>query len=252
MFQSSISNAPCFDASSEKRQVVSTKIQHLLLWKPLQEDAFVWLSKTITCLQSCAALWYIVLFPIVLLGCPTTLHLSDLYSPAHFSHIFLSSCSLLKPGDLFPTSVSPWSFKQIAKEKFNMPLRDNYQTVKLPHRSCWVITFPPSLFFFFSFKWNHQFLKPWQSTIPWCCSRSGFWMKTLKSKSCPLFCRFVIFLSEHFLFFCLVVSHTSFFLVLTFTQTAAQAICILGNYIQFVNRRWTLVELDFANRRNDI
>lgn len=77
-------------------------------------------------------------------------------------------------------------------------------------------------------------------------------MKTLKSKRCPLFCRFVIFLSEHFLFFCLIVSHTSFFLVLTFTQTAAQAICILGNYIQFVNQRWTLVELDFANRRNDI
>lgn len=170
-------------------------------------------------------------------------------------HISLTSFSLLVPCWSRVTSsplLSPWSFKQIAKEKFNMPLRDNYQTVKLPHRSCWVITFPPSLFFFFSFKWNHQFLKPWQSTIPWCCSRSGFWMKTLKSKSCPLFCRFVIFLREHFLFFCLVVSHTSFFLVLTFTQTAAQAICILGNYIQFVNRRWTLVELDFANRRNDI
>lgn len=40
------------------------------------------------------------------------------------------------------TAVSLWSFVKIAKEKFNMPLRDNYQTVKLPHSSSWVITFP--------------------------------------------------------------------------------------------------------------
>lgn len=150
-------NAACFDASSLKRWAVSTKIQHLLLWNPLQVDTFLWLSKAITCPPRCSAVWCIVLFPIVLLSrfcilnCPTSLHLSDPYSLSHLSHLFLSPCSLLKPGDLAPTSMSLWSFKQIAKEKFSVPLRDNYQTVKLPHSSRWVMTFPPSLLFF---SWN--------------------------------------------------------------------------------------------------
>lgn len=129
----------------KKRQVVPTKNPTFTFMETLQEDAFLWLSKTITCLQSfCDILFYFLLcFSAARQPCTCLIP----HSPAHLSHIFLSPCSPLKPGDpLLSTSLSPWSFKQIAKEKFNVPLRDNYQTVK-PHSSRWVITFPQSLLF---------------------------------------------------------------------------------------------------------
>lgn len=204
-------NVACFDASSQKkkRQTVSTKIQHLLLWIPLQVYTFLWLSRTITRPLRCAVVWCIALFPIVLLSRFSYSQLPQqvcTYLILTLLHIYLISffLCLLKPGDLSLTSVSLWSFKQIAKEKFSMPLRDNYQTVKLPRSSRWVITFPPSLFF--SPKWNHQFLKPWQSTIPWRCSPSDFWMKTVRSKCCPLRRRLKVFLDSHILFFILSLS----------------------------------------------
>lgn len=79
------------------------------------------------------------------------LRLSD---PCSLSRSCLLSChcSLLKLGDLSPTEVSQRSFKQIAKENFSMPLRDNYQTAQLPRSSHWVITFPRLLLFFLRMK----------------------------------------------------------------------------------------------------
>lgn len=77
------------------------------------------------------------------------LTVSDPCAPSHISSRSLPH-SPLKLGDLSPTSMSQRSFKQIAKEKFSMPLRDNYQTVKLPHSSHWVITSPPPSLFFSS------------------------------------------------------------------------------------------------------
>ena len=168
---------------------------------PLQDGTFLRLSKAVTFPSMwCAAVWCIVFFPIVLhvLSCPTSQHLSDPYAPSYLSHL----CSLLKLGDLSPTSMSLWSFIQIAKEKFSMPLRDNYQTLKHPHSSRWVITFPPHLSSSsFFLKWNHQFLKPWQSTIPRRCRPSDFWMKTARSKCCPLCLRLKVFPPlAHFVF----------------------------------------------------
>lgn len=176
------------------------------------------------------------------------------YLMPHLYPVCVSPCSLLKPGDLTHDSVHLWSFKQIAKEKFSVPLRDNYETVKLPHSSRWVITFSPIFPFFYPLKWNHQFLKPWQSTIPLCRRPSDFWMKAVRSKPImsPLkgFPPLTLFVSPSTTtplhpapsLFSRLVSHSH----------KQQPICILGNYVQFVNRRWTLVELDFANRPNDI
>lgn len=143
----------------------------------------------------CDTFWCIVLFPVVLLT-PSLFFFS--YSQSHSKcpliwsflplHIYLISPSLFFPlflprsrGALSPAPVPPWSFKQIAKEKFSVPLRDNYQTVKLPRSSRWVITFPPSLlcFLFFSSNETISFLKPWQSTIPRRRRPSDFWMKTV-------------------------------------------------------------------------
>lgn len=191
-------NVARFDASSpKKRRAVSTKIQHLLLWKPLQGDTFLWLSKAITC--HCVILCFICYCTSVAFIFSTAQQVCTylILPPLHIYLISLSPLrSLLKPDDLSPTSLSLRSFKQIAKEKFSVPLRDNYQTVKLPHSSRWVITFPPSLCFFF-LKWNHQFLKPWQSTIPRRRSPSDFWMKTVRSKCCPLCRRLKVFLRSH-------------------------------------------------------
>lgn len=130
-----------------RSEAVSTKIQHLLLCKTFQVHSFLWLSEAITCLPRSVAAWCMVLFPIALFFFHRWLRLSD---PCSLSRSCLLSCrcSLLKLGDLSPTEVSQRSFKQIAKENFSMPLRDNYQTAQLPRSSHWVITFPRLLLFF--------------------------------------------------------------------------------------------------------
>lgn len=184
----------CFDASpippfekkkKNKYEKTGTEIQHLLLWRPLRADTFLWL-------------WYILMYCFISCCTSHTLSFFFSYSQSHSKcpliwsflplHIYLISPSLFFPlflprsrGALSPAPVPPWSFKQIAKEKFSVPLRDNYQTVKLPRSSHWVITFPPSLlcFLFFSSNETISFLKPWQSTIPRRRRPSDFWMKTV-------------------------------------------------------------------------
>lgn len=163
---------------------------------------------------------------------------------------FSPCCSLLTVGDLSPTFVSLWSFIQIAKEKFSMPLRDNYQTVKLPHSSCWVITFSPSLLFF------SPEMKPSVFKALTIDNSPALVALRLLNENCEVSAIMLAlkgFLPlAHVVFLSLSYACARRSLILTFTQTRARPICILGNYIQFVNQRWTLVELDFANRRNDI
>lgn len=134
----------------------------------------------------CDVLFYFLLYFSLAFIFSTAQHVCT-YLILTLLHIYLISFSPPVRSWSRVTSLllkSLWTFKHIAKEKFSVPLRDDYQTVKLPHSSGWVITFPPSLLFFL--KWNHQFLQPWQSTIPQRCSLPDFWMKTVRSKCSPL------------------------------------------------------------------
>lgn len=138
------------------------KNQHLFLWNTLQVDTFLRLRKgNNSPSRRCASfdvLFYFLLYSSLAFFLLSTAGQVGTLSDARFPQINLISffpVPLLQPSDLSPTSASLQSFIPIAKEKFSVPLRDNYQTVKLPHSSRWVITFPPSLLFFFFFlQWN--------------------------------------------------------------------------------------------------
>lgn len=119
--------------------------------EPIRSLQYMCLLQLITCPLRCVDVWFYFLLYFSLAFVFTACQQGCTYLiPVlrHISHLFLYHF-LLKLDDLFCASVSQWSFEEIAKEKFSMPVRDNYQTVKLPHSSHRVITFP-CLFFFSS------------------------------------------------------------------------------------------------------
>lgn len=95
-------NVACLDASSsKKRQSVFTKMWRLPLWKPLCVSTALWLSKAITGPVRFAAIWCIVLFPVVSLAYFGILSCPQLSDASPLSRLCLS---LLPPETGWPHS----------------------------------------------------------------------------------------------------------------------------------------------------
>lgn len=174
------------DALAPKSEIFPTK-SNIYLHGTHSGSIHPCCSEVITCRRQRAAAWCMVWF----LAAPPP-PLSLWYSRSEDMEVLIwSVCSrarlvsftpAIPPGARWP--LPGWRVSEELWEKFSMPLRDNYQTVELPHISGWVIT-SLHLSFFSPTDETVAFRGPdnWQFPGALACPEDS-WMKRAREKHC--------------------------------------------------------------------